>query len=230
MRFWTLFLLLFLLLLFGLPAWALEKEGSIPEDLMAKRPPAPSEVYVAALPFWAGNERQTEQARACVMLNLLRHGFKLAPSGSDSLATVARRTDRAIKSDPKREPLARIGQQDAARLGKELGARWVVYGEIGELRTQSEKGFPPRKAGMIDLRLMLLDVPSGEIIYWSHVKDYGTGGSGFWQAKATAVERRLLTRAINLIFDDIAKALPEHYVSGEVAQETVRQIAELMGK
>lgn len=222
---------LFLALVVVSAGWAKEREGSIPEDLAAKRPPRPNDLYVAALPFWAGDERHADLARAAVMLNLLRHGFKLAPSGSRSLAAVARRTDSEVRRDTKREPLARLEAKDAARLGKVLGAQWAIYGEVGDLHTESEgRTFAPRKTGVMDVRLAVVEVESGEILYWARVRDKLPGGNGLWTAKATSIERRLLTQTVNEIFDDIGKGLPEHYVSAEVSQETVRQVAESLGE
>lgn len=224
-------MLLGLCLLGSMPVLAAEREGSLPQELAATQPPPPNEIYVAVFPFWSRDERQSEIGRACSMLNLMRHGFRMAPKGSSSLAAVARRTDTALRRDPEREPLARLQSQDVARVGKVLGAQWAVYGEFGELYTESEKdGILRRKAGVLDLRFQLVDVASGEVLYWSRIRDTSSAGGGLWAPRATSVERKLVTRAINSIFDDIATALPEHYTGGEVTSEEVRQLLEVLEK
>jgi len=232
MKRWMAVTVLALATLGAMPAGAMEREGSIPEDLAARKPPRPNDLYVAVLPFWSADGKQGEVARACVMLNLMRHGFKLAPKGSPSLAAAARRTDAAIRRDPKWEPLARLETADAARVGKSLGAQWVIFGEFGDLKTQSQKsgGILPRKIGVIDIRLLVADTASGETIYWNRIRDTASGSTGLFRAKATAIERRLVTRAVNTIFDDIGTAMPDHYTGAEVSQEMVRQVVEAMGK
>jgi len=84
-----------LCLLGSMPVLAAEREGSLPQELEATQPPPPNEIYVAVFPFWSRDERQSEIGRACSMLNLMRHGFRMAPKGSSSLAAV-----RCSKSKP----------------------------------------------------------------------------------------------------------------------------------
>lgn len=208
-----------------------DREGSLPDELAAHKPPVPNEISVCVLPSWSRHEGQREMARACTMLNLMRHGFRLAPGGCTSLSQVARKTDAALKRDPEWEPLVRLQAEDAARVGKTLGADWVMFGEYGDLHTESEGGgILPRKVGVIDFRFVLVEVKSGEVLYWSRVKDSEPSGGGLWPAKATSVERRAVTRTINEIFEDIAAALPEHYAGPEVTSEEVRMLMEAMGK
>jgi hypothetical protein len=216
---------LLLLVLCSGAALSGEREGSTPEDLAALNPPPPNDVYVAVLPFWGRNETQTTLARACTILNLMRHGFRLAPSGSKSLAGVVRRTDSAIRDDSEYDPLSRLDGGDAARIGKALGARWAVCGEFGEMQTVSKDGkVLPRKISQIDLRLSLIDVGSGRVLYWSRVKDTHSGSFSLLK-KASSMERRLITRTVNGIFDDIAIGLPEHYTGSQVTPEEVKQLA-----
>ena len=227
----TALMALVLLAVGGTPGWAVEREGSKSEDLAARKPPPPSKVSVVALPFSASNERQSEQARGCVMMNVLRHSFSLAPSGEKSVVGVARRIDRALKETAEKDPGARLKLEEAVRVGKVLGAQWVIYGEVEDLRTEASRSMLRlRKVGTIEIRLVVADVASGEILYWSRVEDTGSGGGGILKAKASTVERSLLTRTINRIFDDMVTALPEHYVGPEVTQEEVRQFVEAMGR
>ncbi len=213
------------------PAFAAEREGSLPDDLAAHKPPAPGKIYVSVLPFWTRDESQSDVARACIMLNLMRHGFRIAPKGCRTLAAVARKTDAAIRRDSEWDPLARPETQDAARVGKALEADWAIYGEFGDLHTESEGGdILPRKVGVIDLRFLLLDVKSQKVIYWSRFMENDGGGGGLWPAKASSIERKLVTQAINTVFDDISAALPEHYAGAEVTSEEVRLLLEAMGK
>ncbi len=212
------------------PALATEQEGSKWEDLAARKPPPPTQVSVLVLPFWARDQRHVELVRGCLFLNLKRHGFKLAPE-APSATEIAVKTDEAVKADPDREPGARIGRADAIRLGKKLGAQWVIYGEVERLQTEMhERLFRTRKVGAIDIRVAVVDIGTGEILYWRRVKDTGSGGSGFWAAKATAVERRLLTRTVNYIFDDMAKALPKHTSEPEVTEDAIQEFVQSRGQ
>ncbi len=214
-----------LVVLTSLPVLAFEREGSLPRDLAALDPPRPNDIYAAVIPFWARDEAQRELGRACTLLNLMRHGFPLAPSGSQTVRELVRRTDQALRNDPQWDPLGPIEPDDAARIGKALGAEWVIYGEIGELQVKSEKGgLLPKKFGIIDLRLHLIEAATGKTLYWSRLQD--TASCGGWSSSSSTIERRLLTRTINTIFDDLATALPEHYTSSEVTPEEVQRLYE----
>ncbi len=214
-----------LLALASLPALAFEREGSLPSDLAALNPPTPNDISVAVIPFWSRDDTQRELGRACTLLDLMRHGFRLAPSGSETVRALVRKTDQALRNDPQWDPLATIEPEDAARIGKALGAKWVIYGEVGELRVKSEKrGLLPKKAGVIDLRLHLIEVATGKTLYWSRIQD--TASCGGWSSSSSAIERRLLTRTLNTIFDDLATALPQHYTGAEVTPEEVQRLYE----
>jgi len=218
-----------LVVLTSLPAFAFEREGSLPSDLAALNPPPPNDISVAVLPFWSRDEAQRELGRACTLLNLMRQGFRLAPSGSETVTALVRKTDQALRNDSQWDPLATIEPEDAARIGKALGAKWVVYGEVGELQVKSEKrGLLPKKAGVIDLRLHFIEVATGKTLYWSRIQD--TASCGGWSSSAGAIERRLLTRTVNTIFDDLATALPQHYIGAEVTPEEVQRLYETIAR
>jgi hypothetical protein len=207
-----------------------QREGTAPETFAATNPPAPSAVSVAVLPFWAANQRQIEIARGAILLNLQRHGFGIVPA-AESLPVCAQETDRVVKADGEREPGARIQRDDGVRLGRALNAQWVIYGEIENLRaTMHVRLWRTRKVGSIDIRLVLADVASGQILYWVRIRDTGSGGTGFWAAKASSVERQLALRTINLIFDDLNRALPPHKTGPQVSEEQVQQFIEAMGQ
>lgn len=221
----TALLLITLLLVLSCLPVAAEREGTLPVDLAALNPPRPSEVHVAVLPFWARDDVHREQGRACTILNLMRHGFRLAPAGSNTISNMVRKTDYAIRHDSQWDALGRITPEDAARIGKTLGASWVIYGEFGELQVQSEhKGLIPKKEGVIDLRYNLVEVKTGKTLFWSRLQD--TASCGGWPTSSSAIERRLLTRTINNIFDDMMTAFPEHYVGAEVTPEEVQRLYE----
>ena len=214
-----------LVVLTSLPAVAFEREGSLPSDLAALNPPQPNDISVAVLPFWSRDKAQNELGRACALLNLMRHGFRLAPSGSETVPALVRKTDQTLRNDPQWDPLATIEPKDATRIGKALGAEWVIYGEIGELHVKSEKrGLLPKKAGVIDLRLHVIDTATAEALYWSRIQD--TASCGGWSSGASAIERRLLTRTVNTIFDDLVTAIPKHYIGAEVTPEEVQRLYE----
>ncbi|MCJ7750433.1 MAG: hypothetical protein MUQ65_04995 [Armatimonadetes bacterium] len=225
----AIWLVALLSLLAGLPALAFEREGSLPTDLAALNPPQPNDISVAVLPFWSRDEAQRELGRACILLNLMRQGFRLAPTGSETVPALVRKTDQALRNDSQWDPLATTEPEDAARIGKALGATWVVYGEVGELQVKSEKrGLLPKKAGVIDLRLHFIEVATGKTLYWSRITD--TASCGGWSSSAGAIERRLLTRTINTIFDDLATALPDHYTGAEVTPEEVQRLYETIAQ
>jgi hypothetical protein len=221
-------LIVFALLAFvGLAALAAEREGTLASDFAQLRPPEPNKVRVAVLPFWGRDETQRQLGRSCVLLNLLRHGFLLVPRGCRNLSEVMRKTDRALSEDPKWDSLATVEPAEAARVGKAIGADWVIYGEIGELQVRSEKsGVVPKKEGVIDLRLTLVDAATGKTLYWSRVQDSGSFGGAIFGSGSSSIERRLLVRTTNSIMDDLASALPEHYLGAQVTPEEVQRTYE----
>ena len=224
---------MFVLLALGtLPVVGGEREGTLPDELAKHNPPAPNEIYVAVLPFWTRTEGQSDVARAAIMLNLMRHGFRMAPQGCWSLSEVLRKSDTALRRDPEWDALARMEAEDAARVGRALGAEWVMFGEFGDLRVESTGGkILPRKVGHVDIRFVLVEAKSGKTLYWRHIgDDEESGGGGAWPAKASSIERKLVTRAINEVFEDIAAALPEHYAGPEVTAEEVLRLLDAMGK
>lgn len=223
---------LVLLALGSLPALGGEREGTLPDELAAHKPPAPNDIYVAVLPFWTRNEEQSDVARAAIMLNLMRHGFRMAPQGCRSLAEVIRKADTALRRDPEWDPLARMDEKDAARVGRALGADWVMFGEFGDLRVESKGGgILPTKVGHADIRFVLVEAKSGKTLYWRRLGDSEeSGGGGAWPAKASSIERKLVTRAINEVFEDISAAVPEHYAGPEVTAEEVRRLLDAMNK
>lgn len=197
-----------------------QREGTAPETFAATNPPAPSEVKVAVLPFWAANQRQIEIARGAILLNLQRHRFGIVPATA-SLVVCAQETDRVVKADAQREPGARIQREDAVRLGRQLNARWVIYGEVEKL----ECDISHRAA--IDLRLVILDVASEKILYWVRWQDTGSRSGS---AKRSSNERRIAVQTINLTFDELKGALPPHKMGPEVTEEQVRQFIQAMGQ
>jgi len=229
------------------PAAAVDWVGTLPEAVAALKPPPPAELPVAVLPVWAPSPRVAALARACILLNLERRGFALAPSGKlrpsaetrdrapqapspESVAIHAAKVDILVKVARARDPTARLEREDALGLGERAKARWVIFGEVENLNTAIHKRILfTRKVGSIDMRLSLLDVPTGEVVYWAYIRDTGTGGVGFWMAPAQEIERHLLTRTINRIMDDIAKALPPHKVGSEVTEAQVQRLAETIG-
>jgi hypothetical protein len=179
---------LVLLALGSLPALAGEREGTLPDELAAQKPPAPSEIYVAVLPFWTRNEEQSDVARAAIMLNLMRHGFRMAPPGCRSLAEVVRKADTALRRDPEWDPLARMEEKDAARVGRALEADWVMFGEFGDLHVESKGGgIIPTKVGHAEIRFVLVEAKSGKTLYWRHLGD--SEESGLSRERSTRCSR-----------------------------------------
>jgi len=214
-------------LLAGLPAYAFEREGSVPDDLAAVNPPKPNDTYVAVLPFWTRDDLQSELTRCAILLNLMRHGFRLAPAGSQTIRNLVLKTDQTLRNDPDWNALGPNDPKEAARIGKALEAKWVIYGELGELQAKSEKGgILPKKLGVVDLRFRLIDTATGKVLYWTRIQDEASAGG--WTSSSEAIERRLLTRTINTIFDDLATALPDHYTCSAVTPEEVQRLYETL--
>jgi hypothetical protein len=209
----------------GLPAHAFEREGSVPDDLAAFRPPQPNDIRVAVLPFWTRDDAQSDLVRCAVLLNLMRHGFRFAPPESQTIRNLVLKTDQALRNDTDWNLLGPNEAKDAARVGKALEAKWVIYGELGELQARSEKGgIIPKKYGIVDLRFHLVDTATGKELYWTRIQDQASAGG--WSSSSDAIQRRLLTRTINTIFDDLATALPDHYTCSAVTPEEVQRLYE----
>lgn len=216
-----------------------KREGTDWKELAARKLPAPSGLSVAVLPFSVTprqrTERQVELPRACVLLNVQRHGFKIVPEAA-SLSLVPALTDKAMALEVMDKLYAQWGQEEALDAGKKVGADWVVYGDCVLDMDYGVSGTlfaRMKKHVRLNVHLVLVDVQSGKLLYWSRGEEEAQGSSvshgvGF-NAEDAEIGRGLLVRMTNSIFDDIAKALPKHNVGPEVTREQLEKLIGAMG-
>jgi len=223
-----------------------KREGTDWKELAARKLPAPSGVSVAVLPFGVPAssvvrmprtqaERQVEVPRACVLLNVQRHGFKIVPEAA-SLSLVPALTDKAMALEVEDKVSAQWGREEAVEAGRKLGADWVVYGDRVidmDYRVTGGLFVKVKKVVGVKVHLVLVDVQSGEVLYWSRAEEAAQGSSishGVGDnAEDTEIARGLFVRTTNSIFDDIAKALPKHEVGPEVTREQLEKVIGAMG-
>ena len=248
-----------MLLLAGSPGYAageVQSEGTDWKHLAAQMrrvrqvghesQPAPSAVSIAVMPFGASRsqliqvpqteaERQVEIPRGCVILNLQRHGFKVLPEGP-SLSLVPGLMDKAmdLKADDKIS--GQWSREQAVDAGKKVSADWVIYGDcLAEIDYKiSDPPFPRvKKVICVRFHLVLVDVHSGEVLYWRRVEKSAQGSSikqGFGsKAEDAEIGRGLLVQMTNMIFDDITKALRKHEIGPEVTRKDLEQLIGAMG-
>jgi TolB-like protein len=203
----------------GAPVSAKENEDDKPEQgssseeiaaLKARPLPSPRSVKVAILPFHdvSGSLAHVRMATVANQLIWQREGFEMLPllSGFE-----------ALKKDKEIEPGQSLRKADALRLGKELGADWVVYGEVKELRNYTKTGlFKAAKYLIAGMRITVAEVESGEVLYW-HARSDKTGGTGIGtNRKAETLKRRgAIIASVNSL-KPFFEALPEHETIGEL--------------
>ena len=248
-----------MLLLAGSPRYAageVQSEGTDWKHLAAQMrrvrqvgdesQPAPSTVSIAVMPFGASRsqliqvpqteaERQVEIPRGCVILNLQRHGFKILPEGP-SLSLVPGLMDKAmdLKADDKIS--GQWSREQAVDAGKKVSADWVAYGDR-LVRIDYKTSDPPfprvKKVVRVSLHLVLVDVRSGEVLYWRRVEHAAQGSSTTkgmsWDQEDARIGRTLLLQMTNSIFNDIAKALRKHEIGPEVTRKDLEQLIGAMG-
>ena len=183
------------------------EQGSTPEEIAALKLPAPNTLKVAILPFHdvSGSISHVRMATVANYLLWQREGFQMLPV----LAGF-----KAIEADKDLEPGLPLRRGEAANLGKVLGADWVVYGEVTELRHYVKSGiFKSGKYLIAGIRISVVDVKSGETIYWHQRSDKtgGTGGSANKHA-ATLKRRGAVIASMNAL-KPLFAAFPPHTVT-----------------
>ena len=104
--------------------------GTSPAEVAAlkARPlPQPHDLKIAIMPFWdtSGLKDNSRMETSAVWLLCQREGFQLTPI-LDSF--------KAVANDGDIEPGLPLRKDDAIRIGRKLGAHWVIYGEIRDLK------------------------------------------------------------------------------------------------
>lgn len=190
-------------------ALAEDVQGTTKEQLAELELAQPSDVRVALLPFWdyKNLQRHVEDCREVLTRRFGAEGFLLVHPALVAAATV---------QDEELEPGEPMRRGDAIRLGTALGADWAVYGNILELETYRKTSFlSSRKKAKVSIKLTVVDVVTGNVIFWRQRFDT-TGGTGIFSGgvlgtkKATSLERRAVDICIERILQDLFAALPEH--------------------
>jgi len=193
-------------------------EGTTLADLVKVKLPQPANTRVAVLPFWdyRSLQRHVDAATDVTMDLFERHGFIVTPKEISA---------KFVKDDKEIEPGQPLRRADALRIGLALGVNWVVYGEIYDLETYTKTSFfSTRKKGKVSIKVSVLDVPSGEIIYW-HKRSDTSGGTGAFVKRAATIEYRACQVCLERAFKLLMDALPEHSLKAEPADGTQSQPA-----
>ena len=187
-------------------------EGTTATEVAALKPlPAPSQTKVAVLPF-AATSSDASHVRIGTGANwlLFQHeGFQMIPL-KDSI--------EALKKDGDVEPGLPLRKADALRIGKALGADWVVYGEVKELRPyKKESFFKTSKLMWASMRLAVADVGKDDLMFWQ-VRSRRIGGTGFGGGNYKSGESLARTGVLSVssqALEPLMEALPAHEVKGD---------------
>lgn len=202
------------------PSFAADKEvaQTTAQELMDRRFRPPSAVKVAVLPFYCGKgiERQTRAATSAIGLSLMRCGFEFAPQlktrDSGGLAAVLCEAQKAVAVDGNIRPGAALKAEDAVRVGRVLGADWVIFGDILDMHSfTSHTVLAMVKKGTATIRLEIAEVASGELILDRQRQETVAAGPGLiGSRKATALERDAAQHCLQGLYADLCAALPAH--------------------
>ena len=202
------------------PCFAADKgrEDTTAQDLTDRDFRPPSAVKVAVLPFYCGKgiERQTRAATSAIALSLMRCGFEFAPQletrDLPGLATVLCEAQKAVAVDGNIRPGAALKAEDAVRVGRVLGADWVVFGEILDLHSFTSRTLLAMvKKGTATIRLEIAEVASGELILDRQRQEKVSAGPGLiGSRKGTALERDAAQHCLQRLYADLCAALPTH--------------------
>jgi len=190
-------------------ATAGDMQGTTVDELAQLQLPPPSEVTVALLPFsdYKNLTRHTEVCRHHLHRYFTREGFRVVPPG---LVTAV------VSQDTKLEPGLPMRRDDAVRIAAKLGADWAIYGNVLQLETYEKKSvFSERKKAKVGIRLAIVAVETGEILFWRQRFDT-SGGHGGATKRATSMERTAADVCLTRILEDFFAVLPEHELQEEI--------------
>jgi hypothetical protein len=130
------------------------------------------------------------------------------------------------------------GRDEALTLGRAVGADWVIFGEMhltGDFRVK--KGLVPtiKKQMRAGIHLVVVDVQSGNVIYWVRLEDEARGSTTATGYRATqedgAILRGLLVNLTGLAVDEVANAMqkPEKKIVPPVTREDLDRLLGDMG-
>ena len=188
------------------------EQGSTPEEIAAlkARPlPQPNTIKVAILPFvdTSGSVSHVRMGTVSNYLLWKGEGFQMVPI-MDGF--------KAVEADKDLEPGLPLRRAEAVQLGKTVGADWAVYGEVRELRPYTKTGvFKAAKYLIAGVRISVVDVNSGETVYW-HQRSEKTGGTGIGTNRhADTLKRRGVVIASMLALKPLFDAFPQHEADKE---------------
>lgn len=177
-----------------------EEQGTSTAELAALQLPAPDTLKVAVLPFWDVKSEpfNVRTASATSWLFFEREGFTMVPL-LDSFDATAKDTEL--------EPGLALRGTDAVRVGKSLGADWVVYGEVKELEKYSKGSFWGNRDIMrTGLRIAVANTQTNQIFYWkSRSETFNRKGKKF----DTSV-RKIILLTGGQILKPLFEAMPTH--------------------
>lgn len=199
------------------PALAKDKltensEGTSDAEIAALKPlPAPSTIKVAVLPFSATSSDVTHvrMGTGANWMLFQRQGFQMIPITAGF---------EAVKKDGELEPGLPLRKSDAVRLGKSLGADWVIYGEVKELRPyKKETFFSSSKLMWASMRLAVADVNNDRLLFWQSRSRRigGTGFAGGARKGGATLARTGVLSISDQSFAPLFEAMPAHQVSAD---------------
>lgn len=185
-------------------------EGTSKQALSARHLPSPSAIKVAILPFWdySSDVNHTRVGSAVNWLLFQHEGFAMIPL----LQSFA-----AFASDKDAEPGLALRKSDAQRIGKSVGADWVVYGEVREVRVyKKESVWRNSRKVAASMRIAVLDCRSGELFYWKTHSN--TVGGPPIKNRYDKLLRLGALRVSQTALVDLFSSLPSHQTLGNVPE------------
>lgn len=188
------------------------EQGSTPEEIAALKAeplPQPNTIKVAILPFvdTSGSLSHVRMGTVANYLLWKGEGFEMVP---------VMEAFKAVEADKDLEPGLPLRRAEAVQLGKKVGADWAVYGEVRELRPYTKTGvFKAAKYLVAGVRISVVDVKSGETIYW-HQRSEKTGGTGIGTNRhSDTLKRRGVVIVSTLALKPLFDAFPQHQAEKE---------------
>ncbi len=170
-------------------------EGTSKENLAKITLPIPSQTKVAVLPFYAPIKKEHVKYATEATFKLFQEaGFTMIPQ--EDAAT-------AFESDTQKEAGEALTKEDALRIGKAVGADWVVYGKLPDLSTYTKQSFfSTAKKARVSMKISVIDAKTGEIIFWQFGSDAG-GGGGMFVEKGAKLEREIVSGITKKLLNDL---------------------------
>lgn len=186
-----------------------EDQGTSAEELAKVTLPAPNATKVAILPFndFEGDVYRQRVASAASFLFFQHHGFMMVP---------ILESFQAMEKDGDLEPGEALRKSDAIRIGKSLGANWVIYGAVNNVRVYRKSSlFKNEKKVEINLKITAADCESGNIVFWQTRTEVMAEPDGLFTKKTTRMTRLAIRVATENTLKILFQALLNHQTTGE---------------